>query len=135
MASESNVAELAKKLVGSCEWLHSINELHYFSYNSCNSLTIYSYKFWPQKNSLLVSTKENNIKQVSFVERTCKVMDKVTQRVEYTIGGEQASVAVQPSSDVESDQMVTYLEPVFRIHKMPKISSNKEPNLMYLILT
>jgi hypothetical protein len=50
----------------SLEWLNEIHELNYFPYNSCNSLTIYSYKYWQSENKLLVATKENNLKEVYF---------------------------------------------------------------------
>lgn len=55
-------SNLANKLLKSCDWLNELEELHYFPYNSCNSLTIYSYKYWKSQNKLLVSTKENNLK-------------------------------------------------------------------------
>ena len=35
----------------------------------CNSLTIYSYKYWEKENKFLVATKENNLKEIYF--KTC----------------------------------------------------------------
>jgi hypothetical protein len=58
--------DLNLNLVKSHRWLNDLEELHYFPYNSCNSLTIYSYKYWEKENKFLVATKENNLKEVYF---------------------------------------------------------------------
>ena len=57
---------LASSMIKSVEWLGELKELHYVPYNSPNSLTIYSYTYWSSENKLLVTTKENNLKEVSF---------------------------------------------------------------------
>ena len=57
---------LASHMLKSVEWLSELKELHYVPYNSPNSLTIYSHTYWPSENKLLVTTKENNLKEVSF---------------------------------------------------------------------
>ena len=48
------------------DWLNDLLELHYFAYNSCNSLTIYSYNYWTSQRKLIIATKENNIKEIFF---------------------------------------------------------------------
>ena len=48
------------------DWLNELRELHYVPYNSCNSLTIYSYKYWPSENRMLIATKANNLKEFHF---------------------------------------------------------------------
>ena len=48
------------------DWLNELRELHYMPYNSCNSLTIYSYKYWESQNRILIATKANNLKEFHF---------------------------------------------------------------------
>jgi hypothetical protein len=57
---------LTQSLIKCSGWLYDLLELHYFAYNSCNSLTIYSHKFWNTRKRLLVATKENNLKEIYF---------------------------------------------------------------------
>lgn len=68
-ASLANSSNLANEMQKSCETLNDLIELHYFPYNSCNSLTIYSYKYWSSQKKFLVATKENNLKEIFF--KTC----------------------------------------------------------------
>lgn len=65
-SSNNNLTTLTNNLIKSCCWLNDLLELHYFAYNSCNSLTIYSHRYWPSKKCLLISTKENNLKEIYF---------------------------------------------------------------------
>lgn len=65
----SLTSDLNVNLTKSHRWLNDLEELHYFPYNSCNSLTIYSYKYWDKENKFLVATKENNLKEIYF--KTC----------------------------------------------------------------
>ena len=67
--SFSMAPDLNINLLKSCRWLNDLEELHYFPYNSCNSLTIYSYKYWEKEKKFLVATKENNLKEIFF--KTC----------------------------------------------------------------
>lgn len=53
---------LVNSMLKSFEWLNELREIHYVPYNSCNSLTIYSYKYWINENKFLVATKANNLK-------------------------------------------------------------------------
>jgi hypothetical protein len=118
----SVVNELASQIQKSCEWLAFLNELHYFPYNSCNSLTIYSYTYWPKHRAFLVSTKENNVKEISFKAKLYReeVSPPVVEeeRVKCTIG--------EPGLDSSldgSESFSTSLEPAFKIHKFPKVTS------------
>ena len=149
---------LTNNLVKSCDWLYDLLELHYFAYNSCNSLTIYSYKYLPSLKKILVSTKENNIKEIYF---------ELFMNEDGVIGGgEHQSGANPPESallstrsslssgnsnpstrhvsannddvnensrkastghpDTKSNLSFnepegSYLEPIYKIHKLPKI--------------
>lgn len=67
--SSTTSLENAQVVQKSIYWLYELIELHFFPYNSCNSLTIYSYKYWLNERKILVATKENNIKEVYF--QTC----------------------------------------------------------------
>ena len=90
-----NVNEITSKIQKSCELLSFLNELNYFPYNSCNSLTIYAFKYWPSKRKFLVVTKENNLKEIGFV-----------------------------GINIGHETDTNYLEPVFKVHKLPKVPSN-----------
>ncbi|CAF0713111.1 unnamed protein product [Brachionus calyciflorus] len=68
----------------SCSWLNDLIELHYFPYNSCNSLTIYSYKYWSNENKILVGTKENNVKEVYFKTCFCNLFTNDESSVDIT---------------------------------------------------
>ena len=57
---------LKNSILKSAEWLNELRELHYVPYNSCNSLTIYSYKYWLNENKFLIATKANNLKEFYF---------------------------------------------------------------------
>lgn len=156
--SSINMTSLTNNLVKSCDWLYDLLELHYFAYNSCNSLTIYSYKYLPSLKKILVSTKENNIKEIYF---------ELFMNEDGAIGGgEHQSGANPPESallstrsslssgnsnpntrhvsannddvnenirkastghpDTKSNLSFnepegSYLEPIYKIHKLPKI--------------
>ena len=96
--SSAYVATLNK----SVEWLSSLRELNYFPYNSCNSLTVYSYKYWTSQNKLLFATKENNLKEAYF--QTLKSEHNENHRADSTT----------PDS---------YLQPMFKVHKLAKLKS------------
>ena len=125
-ASESSVSvdDLAISLQKSCDWLHVLNELHYFAYNSINSLTIYSHKFWPSQRTFLVSTKENNVKEVSF--RACRAASKLEEILISHENRPDAASNLDGSGggegNSESSGSELYLEPVFKIHKLSKIA-------------
>lgn len=149
---------LANNLLKSCDWLNDLLELHYFAYNSCNSLTIYSYKYWSSQKKLLVSTKENNIKEIYFdlvineetVNNTNEQVAStnadnilLSMRSSLSSGNsnsntrhasvnneEHTSNKIRKSSIEDSeaksnmfliDSDESYLEPVYKIHKLPKV--------------
>ena len=64
--SSPSLIYLANSMHKSSEWLNELREIHYVPYNSCNSLTIYSYKYWQSENKFLVATKANNLKEFCF---------------------------------------------------------------------
>jgi hypothetical protein len=112
--SSANAAnELSSKIQRSCEWLTTLNELHYFPYNSCNALTIYSYAYWPAHHSFLISTKENNVKEMAF--RTIEQLGRNGQ----TELDEDETGGLRLVNDLASSS----LEPSFKIHKLSKVTS------------
>lgn len=146
---------MTNNLVKSCEWLYDLLELHYFAYNSCNSLTIYSYKYLPSQKKILVSTKENNIKEIYFDlymnEESPQEQASGVHPAESVLLSTRSSLSSGNNSNpntrhasannednsecrkasighpdnksnlsfCESDG--SYLEPVYKIHKLPKI--------------
>lgn len=148
--SSINMTTLTNNLIKSCDWLNDLLELHYFAYNSCSSLTIYSYKYWSSQKKLLVSTKENNIKEIHF--SLVVIEDPIPEQhhsgAEGVVLSTRSSVSSSNSnsnarhddfgsesrkesiSGVENksntsinDSEGSYLEPVYKIHKLPKIKS------------
>jgi len=99
--SSAYVATLNK----SVEWLSNLRELNYFPYNSCNSLTIYSYKYWTSQNRLLFATKENNLKEAYF--QTLKA-------------------ELNENSSADSITLDSYQQPMFKVHKLAKLKSTNE---------
>lgn len=67
--STSSILNTSGSNLSKCCGLNDLQELNYFPYNSCTSLTIYSYKYWPAEKKFLVATKENNLKEIYF--KTC----------------------------------------------------------------
>lgn len=65
-SSSLSMIYLANSMLKASEWLNELSECHYVPYNSCNSLTIYSYKYWESQNKFLVATKANNLKEFCF---------------------------------------------------------------------
>ncbi len=65
-SSTLSMTYLAKSMQKASEWLNELSECHYVPYNSCNSLTIFSYKYWESQNKFLVATKANNFKEFGF---------------------------------------------------------------------
>jgi hypothetical protein len=117
-SSNSYTSNLTNKLLKLTENLFDLQELNYFPYNSCNSLTIYSYKYWQSQNKLLVSTKENNIKEISFKlaqqnQTSFHLSDECNDSTELTSANSTKTFSEEQSK----------LEPSFRIYKFPKIKS------------
>jgi hypothetical protein len=131
-STSSALNEVASQIQKSCEWLSFLNELHYFPYNSCNSLTIYSYKYWSKQRTFLVSTKENNVKEICFKTRLCReeTLAGETERVKCTIG----EPALDSSLD-DSESLSVNLDPHFKIHKLPKVPSLYSPTFKSIILS
>jgi hypothetical protein len=131
-------------LLKNCDWLNDLLELHYFAYNSCNSLTIYSHKFWHNSRKLVVATKENNIKEVFFnqvevVSENDQATKILSTQSSISSGNSNSNPnpnqAARKASSFESksnmsinDSDGSYLEPVYKIHKLPKIKSELEIN-------
>lgn len=140
-----NNTNLTNNLLKNCDWLNDLLELHYFAYNSCNSLTIYSHKFWQNSRKLVVATKENNIKEVFFNQ----VVEAVSENDQGKVLSTQSSISsgnsnsnqARKASSFESksnmsinDSDGSYLEPVYKIHKLPKIKSEiNSKNSIYKI--
>ena len=123
-SSNSYTSTLTNKLIKLTENLFDLQELNYFPYNSCNSLTIYSYKYWQSQNKLLVSTKENNVKEISFKLAQCnETMDNLNDE---DVGKDDANAdlsSANSSKTYSNEQPKWYLEPSFRIYKFPTIKS------------
>lgn len=146
--SSINMTSLTNTLAKSCDWLYELLELHYFAYNSCNSLTIYSYKYLPSQKKIIVSTKENNIKEIYF---ELNYMNDEAPNAESVLVSTRSSISSSTNSNPntrhassnneegsESRKASTshpetksnlsfgecdgsYLEPIYKIHKLPKI--------------
>jgi hypothetical protein len=100
--------------------IFDLQELNYFPYNSCNSLTIYSYKYWKTQNSFLLSTKENNLKEINF--NTCsQFSDRICTNNKKEF---KKCVPQDTTEDSNSEaKEKVYLEPSFKVHKFPRIKS------------
>ncbi len=103
--TKSELQPSSATLNKSVEWLSNLRELNYFPYNSCNSLTVYSYKYWTSQNRLLCATKENNLKEAYF---------------------QALKVERNENSSADSTTLDSYLQPVFKVHKLPKLKSTQE---------
>ena len=103
---------LANNLFKSAENLLDLQELNYFPYNSCNSLTIYSYKYWQKLNKFLLTTKENNLKEISFKSSSFK-----------------PTSFVDTNEGDGNNQQRSFLEPVFKMHKFSNIKSKYNDSL------
>lgn len=147
--SSINMTNLTNNLLKSCDWLNDLLELHYFAYNSCNSLTIYSYKYLTSQKKIFVATKENNVKEIFFD----LVLGDETQTAESVMLSTQSSLSSgnsnpnmrHPSSTTEEPVNIdssrktsvactetksnmsifecdgSFLTPVYKIHKLSKI--------------
>jgi hypothetical protein len=98
----------------SVEWLAHLRELNYFPYNSCNSLTVYSYKYWTNQNRLIFATKENNLKEAYFQ----------TLKAEHDDNNDMN----------DSNKLDSYLMPVLKVHKLPKVKSTHYRKRHFYIL-
>ncbi len=68
--NDESIEYLAGYLNKSTEFLNELKELQYIPYNSPNSLTVYSYKFYERERKLFLATKENILKEISFRKAT-----------------------------------------------------------------
>ena len=141
-SSFTSINNTTNNLLKNCDWLNDLLELHYFAYNSCNSLTIYSHKFWHNSRKLVVATKENNIKEVFFnqvevVSENDQGTKVLSTQSSISSGNSNSNPnqATRKASSFESksnmsinDSDGSYLEPVYKIHKLPKIKSKLEIN-------
>lgn len=92
-------ANLSINIQKSFSWLFDLIELHFFPYNSCNSLTIYSYKYWPSERKIVVATKENNVKEVYFQNS----YGSFTNNEESSIENHMIDNTISPRSSVSSN--------------------------------
>ncbi len=127
-SSNSYTSTLTNKLIKLTENLFDLQELNYFPYNSCNSLTIYSYKYWQSQNKLLVSTKENNVKEISFKLAQCNetMYNLNDEDDDEDVGKDDTNAdlsSANSSKTYSNEQPKWYLEPSFRIYKFPTIKS------------
>ena len=124
---------LTNSILKSTEWLNDLRELHYIPYNSCNSLTIYSYKYWLNSNRFLVATKANSLKEFHFKH---VILNDDSSSDDYassnrssvssnTSGGLIAQADASNKIDSKSlHSELTYLEPFVKTHYFSKIKSN-----------
>ena len=157
-SSSLSLIYLADWMLKSVEWLNELRELHYVPYNSCNSLTVYSYKYWQSERKILVATKANNLKEFYFrsvldnednsldtgefvFSNRSSVSSSTSNAAANNTAASAAHEALQPhkSSVVNSisteeksmsspNALVTYLEPIVKIHHFKKIKS-----IIYLV--
>lgn len=90
---------ISNNIQKSLSWLFDLIELHFFPYNSCNSLTIYSYKYWLSERKIVVATKENNVKEVYF--QNC--FGSFTNNDESSIENHMIDSITSPRSSVSSN--------------------------------
>ena len=150
-SSSLSLIYLADSMLKSVEWLNELRELHYVPYNSCNSLTVYSYKYWPSEKKILVATKANNLKEFYFrsvldsednsldtgefvfsnrssvSSSTSNAVANNAAAAQETLQPHKSSVVTSISTEEKSmsspNALVTYLEPIVKIHHFNKIKS------------
>ena len=110
----------------SIEWFNELRELHYVPYNSCNSLTIYSYKYWFNENRFLVATKANNLKEFSFKnvlfnDDTSSSSDDLVYLS--NISSVSSNNSQSNTAKTTTTNELTYLEPFVKLHQFSKIKS------------
>lgn len=122
---------LANSIAKSAEWLNDLRELHYIPYNSCNSLTIYSYKYWLSQNRFLVATKANSLKEFYFksvlLNDDTNSDDYASSNRSSVSSNTSGGLIAQADNKIDSKSMhseLTYLEPFVRTHQFSKIKSN-----------
>lgn len=157
--SSINMTSLTNTLAKSCDWLYELLELHYFAYNSCNSLTIYSYKYLPSQKKIILSTKENNIKEIYFelnyVSEDVPSSESVLVSTRSSISSSNNSNPNTRHASANNDESSesrkasnshqdtksnlsfgeadgSYLEPIYKIHKLPKIKGSHD-KLFFLV--
>ena len=141
----NSLAMLVNSMLKSTEWLNELRELHYVPYNSCNSLTIYSYKYWPNQNKFLVATKANNLKEFYFKT----VVSNEEPSLDEFVFSNRSSVSSNASNSntaAESNQKLvnteknsaqyelTYLEPCVKLHQFSKIKSKFQRFVIIIII-
>jgi hypothetical protein len=147
-STSNSLAMLANSILKSTEWLNELRELHYVPYNSCNSLTIYSYKYWPSQNKFLVATKANNLKEFHFNT----VLFNEDQSLDEFVFSNRSSVSSNASNSNTAADInqktststtreqnsvqyeLTYLEPCVKLHQLSKIKSTNRQCFFYLFI-
>lgn len=133
--SSPSLIYLANSMHKSSEWLNELREIHYVPYNSCNSLTIYSYKYWQSENKFLVATKANNLKEFCFKSVLSANEDLSLDNIDFLFSN-RSSVSSgnsnAPEEEIDSTSMdekstahneLMYLEPYVKIHQLSKIKN------------
>ena len=137
-SASNSLAMLANSILKSTEWLNELRELHYVPYNSCNSLTIYSYKYWPSQNKFLVATKANNLKEFYFKTVLFNEDPSLDEFVfsnrssvsSNASNSNNATADINPKTTTTTTEQnsvqceLTYLEPCVKLHQFSKIKSS-----------
>jgi hypothetical protein len=127
---------LKNSILKSAEWLNELRELHYVPYNSCNSLTIYSYKYWLNENKFLIATKANNLKEFYFKNVLLTPDDSNIENSEYLFSNRSSVSSGSSSNPINTNNQetkteektlihndLTYLEPYVKLHQFSRIKS------------
>ena len=105
-------------------------------YNSCNSLTIYSYKYWLNENKFLIATKANNLKEFYFKNVLLTPDDSNIENSEYLFSNRSSVSSGSSSNPINTNNQetkteektlihndLTYLEPYVKLHQFSRIKS------------
>ena len=99
---------------------NSLKEIHYVPYNTSNSLTIYSYTRW--RNRVLVTTKENFVKEIYFKQNTKLQEETEETKEKVEVVDEMKQIKLATSETTSSYDTLIGLEAVNEIHKFQKIA-------------
>lgn len=132
--SSLSLIYLANSMHKSSEWLDELREIHYVPYNSCNSLTVYSYKYWKSENKFLVATKANNLKEFCFKSVLSANEDLSLDNTDFVFSNRSSVSSTNSNPPDEfnatstdekstSHNELMYLEPHVKIHQFSKIKN------------
>ena len=131
ISASLSLINLTNSILKSTEWLNDLRELHYIPYYSCNSLTIYSYKYWLNQNKFLVATKANNLKEFNFKHVSLgddSNLDDYASSNRSSVSSNASNGLIAQAdnkTDTKSNHSeLTYLEPSVKIQQFSKIKSN-----------